>query len=73
MVFNVLLSFGIDCLDYLVEIVWNLVLAALKYVLVNNDEVCGFGVVRDLPLALQAVDKLREFYAPRFCTFLTEK
>ena len=50
MISNVLLSLSIDDLYYPFHTLWNLALAADKYVLVNDNEVCGFGVVRYLPL-----------------------
>ena len=49
---NVLLCLVIDSLNYAFHTLGNLVFAAGKYVLVNDNEVCGFGVVRNLPLAL---------------------
>ena len=40
------------------KVAWNFVFAALKDVLIDDDEVCGFGVVGNLPLAFQAIDEL---------------
>ena len=42
---DVLLRFGLYSLDYLQEVGRNFIQTTLKDVLVNNDEVCGFGVV----------------------------
>ena len=44
-IFNVILSFEINGLDYLQEVGRNFIKTTLEDVLVNNDEVCGFGVV----------------------------
>ena len=55
------------------EVAWNFVFAAPEDVLVDDDEVCGFGVVGNLPLALQPVDELRQLDAPRLGALLTEK
>ena len=70
---NVLFSLSMDLLDSVQEVGGNFIQATFEDVLVNNDEVCGFGVVRDLPLSLQTVYEFGKFYAPRFCALLTEE
>jgi len=54
---NVLFSLAMNCYDCVQEVGGNFVKATFDDVLVNDDEVCGFGVVRDLPLALQTVNQ----------------
>ena len=48
---DVILCFRLYSLYNLTELGWNFLKATLQDVLINNDEVCGFGVIRDLPLA----------------------
>ena len=55
---NVLLCLIIDRLYYLLHILRNLKLAANQYVLVEDNKVCSFGVVRNLPFAFKVVDQL---------------
>ena len=72
-VLDVLLSSSVNFLNMLCKVLGNFFLSSLIDVLVNDDEVCLLGVVRDFPHALQAVDEPRELDTARFSAFLTEK
>jgi len=54
---NVLFSLTRELVNDVYESLWYFVLAALQYALIDNDEIGRFGVLRNLPVAAQAVDK----------------
>ena len=72
-VLDVLLSSLINFLNVLCEVLRYFFLTSLIDVLVDDDEVCLLGVVRDFPHAFQAVDESGELDAARFRALLAEK